>query len=298
MTSPRLVFLPLLLSCSALAGADEGEQAFTAPEALTEFTTRDEELGEENPSLPRIRLEIWLRGGGLGSTRVKKGPQYNAHMIQLHRDTHVPRIPVFGFRAVAEIRFHEDWSLGAHLTAALLKGPKRTLHYRGVSLQGRTLAPQRSRTSVEMTFAQAFVRRVFRDNARIRLSFGAGVSWISFRLRIRNRDQRSDGRIQDVLAPSIGYFFSFRLFEHLAVWVESTNALISPMRFPSYATEARAGLRFPFGAFEFAAGVGVSSAQLEDVRELWGGEKPPATYRWRRASWTLVTLELGMSVRF
>ena len=280
--------------------APDHEQAFRVPDNLADFTVEQDEDSDEPPlSLPRIRLELWFRGGGLGGTKFKKGPHYNAHRFDLHKDTRIPRIPIFGLRAVAEVRFHEDWAIGAHVTGAVLEGPKRRLHYRGVSLQGRHLSSLRSRTQVEIAFAEAFVRMVFRDDSRIRLSVGAGVAWASMRIRIRNRVERSDGRIQTFLAPSVGYFFTFKLFEHCHIWIESTNALISPLRFPSYASEARAGLRFPFGPnFEIGLGVGLSSAQIEDVRELWGGQEPPDTFRWRRTNWTLVTLELGVSARF
>lgn len=282
-----------------LDSAPRHEQAFRVPDNLSDFTVDQSEDLEEPLNLPRIRLELWFRGGGLGGTKFKKGPHYNARRFDLHKDARVPRIPVFGLRAVAEVRFHEDWSVGAHATGAVLEGPKRRLHYRGISLQGRRLRPLRARTQVELAFAQAFVRMVFRDDSRIRLSFGAGLAWTTLRIRIRNRLERADGRFQAYLAPTIGYFFSFRLFEHCHIWIESTNALIAPLRFPSYASEARAGLRFPFGPnFELGLGVGLSSAQIEDVRELWGGQEPPDTFRWRRTNWSLVTLELGVSVRF
>jgi len=284
---------------SASAEAPDHEQAFRVPDNLADFTVDEDEDSAVAPSLPRIRLELWFRGGGLGGTKFKKGPHYNAHRFDLHKDTRIPRIPIFGLRAVAEIRFHEDWAVGFMATGAVLEGPKRRLHYRGVSLQGRHLRSLRSRTQVEIAFAQVFARMVFRDDSRIRLSVGAGLAWASMRIRIRNRVQRSDGRVQAYLAPSIGYFFTFKLFEHCHIWIESTNALISPLRFPSYASEARAGLRFPFGPnFELGLGVGLSSAQIEDTRELWGGQEPPDTFRWRRTNWTLVTLELGVSVRF
>lgn len=273
------------------------EQAFRVPDSLTGFKVEEDE--GEPLSLPRIRLELWFRGGGLGETSFKKGPDYNAGRFTLHKDAAVPRIPIFGLRAVAEVRFHEDWSAGVHATGSVLEGPKRRLHWRGIRLQGRYLTPQRMRTRIEIAFAQAFVRRVFRDDARIRLAFGAGLAWTSLRIRIRNQVQRADGRIQAYLAPTIGYMFSFRLWEHCHIWIESCNALIAPLRFPSYATEARAGLRFPFGPdFELGLGVGISSAQIEDFRELWGGQEPPDTYRWRRTHYTLVTLEVGVSVRF
>jgi hypothetical protein len=278
--------------------APEYEQAFRVPDNLSDFTVEEGEDAEEL-SLPRIRLELWFRGGGLGGTGFKKGPHYNAGRFTLHEDARVPRMPIFGLRAVAEVRFHEDWAVGLHATGSALEGPKRRLHWRGIRLQGRHLRSMRMRTKVEIAFAQAFVRMVFRDDSRIRLAFGAGLAWTSIRIRVRNRVQRADGRIQAYLAPTIGYMFTFRLWEHCHIWIESTNALIAPLRFPSYATEARAGLRFPFGPnFELGLGVGLSSAQLEDIRELWGGQEPPDTYRWRRTHYTLVTLEVGVSVRF
>lgn len=263
---------------------------------MKDFTLKDEEL-EEELTLPRVRLELWGRGGALGQTRIKKGPEYNARRIDLHKDTRMPHLPIFGYRVLADVRFHEDWLVGVHATGMSLEGPKRRLHYRGIGLQGRSLDPLPSRTQIDFLFAEAYVRLVFRDNARVRLMIGTGLAYASMRLRIRNQTQRADGSLDDYLAPTVNYYFSFRLHPRFVIWVESSNALLS-LRFPSYASEVRAGFRLPMGQFEVCTGVGISSVMIEDVRDLWGPSKRNASFRWRRASWTLVTLELGVTWRF
>lgn len=308
-----LLALLLCLLCapegSAQDSAPVGSRTTAkAPGGLASLAVPDAEPGEDvrwtRPDdqlvdLPRIRLELWGRISTYDLVRVKKGPEYNAGRIHLRRDTRLPRTPALGWRVVADVRFAKDWILGGQVHYLSLEGNRRQLHYRGIRLQGRNLRPLPARTKIETWLAEVFLRYVIRDNSRLRFQIGLGVTWVSLRLRVSTRENRADGRVSDVFAPSFGYLIAIELIPPLVVFAESCTALISPARFPSFVSDLRLGIRVPLGAgFELAWAVTFTTAWIEDYRDLWGPDKRTANHRWRRANWGTTASEFGLIWRF
>ncbi|HBP19401.1 MAG TPA: hypothetical protein DEA08_16630 [Planctomycetes bacterium] len=308
-----LLALSLCLLCAPELSAQDSapvqsRSAVNVPSGLAALAIPAGEPGEdsrwtrpddETVDLPRIRLEFWGRVSTYDLVRVKKGPAYNAGRIHLRRDTRLPRTPALGWRVVADVRFAEDWTVGGQLHALSLEGNRRRLHYRGIRLQGRYLEPLPARTRIETWLAEVFLRYVIRDNSRLRFQVGLGVTWVSLRLRISTRQNRADGRVSDVLGPSFGYLIAIELIPPLVVFAESCTALLSPARFPSFVSDLRLGLRLPLGGgFELAWALTFTTAWIEDYRDLWGGDKPHSSHRWRRANWGTTAGEFGLVWRF
>jgi hypothetical protein len=290
------------LSVTQPALADE--PAATKPAATKPAATKPEHKSWTAPDpplldLPRIRLELWGLVGAFGTVKVKAGPERNAHLIEVHRDARLPRTPALGWRAVFDVRFHKDWLVGGQVGQLSLEGPRRQLHYRGISIQSRYLAPLPARTKIDTWLGEVFVRYVIRDNPRVRFMLGIGVTWTSLRLRVSTRVNRADARIQDVFGPSFGYYLAIEFFPPVIVFLESLTALVSPLRFPALASDIRAGFRLPLGGgFELGLAVAFTSVQIEDTKDLWGSGKPRLGHRHRRATWTSLGAEIGISWRF
>ena len=249
-------------------------------------------------SVPRFRFELAARAMAVIDTQVKHGPEPAAHTIRLRRDLNVPYRVWPGYRALLEVKVQPRFAIGAQYTQVLLDGSRRSIHYRGVSLGRDTFGgDERVATEVGLQFAEGYVRYVIRDDARIRLSVGVGAAWASFRIRLDARRDGS-GRVETFFAPTFNYMFSARLLQHFAIFIESTTAVVAPARFPSFASEVRAGFRFPFGAsFELVLAGCLNSAQIEDAKDLWGGQVT-STHRWEQARWTSIGLDVGISVWF
>ncbi|MGE0711497.1 MAG: hypothetical protein AB7N76_24560 [Planctomycetota bacterium] len=293
--------LLLATTCAAARAEDApSRDGASATDALD--VDEDERWTAADPEpieLPRVRLELWGRCSAFVFARTKIGPEYGSHTIDLHRDAHLPRTPALGWRAVWDLRFHRNWLIGGQLAQLGLEGSRRRLHHTGVSLDGRYLRPLAARTELDTWLGEVFIRYVIRDNQRVRFMLGAGATWVSFRIRVSTRAERAAGRVQDVLGPSIGYHIAIELLPPLVVFAESVTALISPARFPAYASDLRVGFRLPLGGgVEVGLAFTLTSLQIEDHHDLWGGHKPRPNFRWRRASATSTGCDFGFAWRF
>lgn len=256
--------------------------------------------GDIELRLPRLRFEATARIAGLGRTKTKIGPARTAHTFAPTTDTHLPREPMWGGRLMLEMRFHEALAVGVHYTTLQLDGPRRHVHHTGVAL-GTVVFPGGSRvkTSLDIQEGDVFLRYVVLDDVRYRLGFGIGAGWTSYRIQLRGGALHAGGRVETFFTPTVGYFLALRLLPATYVYVESSAGLIAPWRFPSLYAETRAGLRFHLGqGVELLLAVNFTSAQIEDVDDLWGGRPDRPDHRWKQASWSAVGGEVGFSFTY
>jgi hypothetical protein len=83
------------------------------------------------------------------------------------------------------------------------------------------------------------------------------------------------------------------------VWVYLTSAIaLSPIEFPSIVTHSRMGLRYEFAeTFGVSLGIAGHSGVITDIPGVTRRDVTTG-YRHSRARWSVVTLEVGVSVRF
>ena len=261
----------------------------------------DDDDDEELPQhpVPHYRLELTFRFTFLIDSKLKIGPADTAHTMRPRRDLHLPGTPSYGLRGLFEVKFHESFLIGGYYTHVFVRGPEREIHYTGVSLGGdRIPGGARVQTSLDISMAEVFLRYVGRDDAKVKFSFGIGLAWTAFRLRLAAESLDADGRVDGYFAPTIGYMIQFEALPWLHLFLESMNALIAPTRFPSYASEFRLGVRIPLGNVELMIAASSFSGQIEDLKDLTGGKANTSTHRWRQASWWVAGGEFGFAWRF
>jgi len=262
----------------------------------------DWELREDTRSskLPRIRLEANLRVMSVYSLKTKIGPAHTNHTVNPYRNAHLPVRPALGYRVLFDVKFTPDLVVGGFYTQLLIDGPRRHIHQTGIALGTVNLAPaSRVRTSIDIQWADVFVRYVARDSERLRFLVGIGGAWASFRIRLTGYAAGAKGRVESFFAPSFGYLLQVRLVDRLHVFLESTTVLLSVDKFPAYYSDTRFGFRVPLGhELEFMIALSLSSGQLEDLDDLWGGKRVRAGHRWKQASWSAVGADIGLALRW
>ena len=285
-----------LLAALALGGAARADEPASTPRG------GDYLLQEDDPEfrrVPQFRLELSGRGAWLLDGKLKKGRADSASTIDTGKDLHVPILPFAGVRAVFDVKIHPDVVVGLHYTGLRFRSPSRHLHKGGSGFQGRRfVAHEQTRATLDFQLSDLFFRFPARDNPRLRFAFGFGAAWARVTLRLEAPSARARGRVQELFGPTLNYLVSARLHPRLMLFLESVTAVISPLGFPSYVSEFRAGLRFPlpFGV-EVVAAFCTQSAWLEMGHDLWDGA-PTAGRRRRAASWTILGGDLGLSWRF
>ena len=243
------------------AGAD-----LTDEELSDDFTAEDT---TNDKRVPKFRLELWGRLAAMvPNIRYKKGPEGIAHHRRTRRDHHMPGLPLTGYRFILDVKFLTSLLVGIHYDRTVYEGPRRRLHHRGVSIQSRFFPGGLPvRTRIDLQYGEAYLRWVIRDNARIRLAIGLGAAWASARVRIRGQGLRADGRVEEFFAPTISYYAGIYPVPWLGLWLESSTSVVSLTRFPSLASNFRAGLRFPFGPAELMLAFSMAAGQIEDLED-------------------------------
>lgn len=256
--------------------------------------------GEADPERPRIRLEAV---GGVGSpirSEFKIGPVAFAHTVRPNRDAHLPSGPSLSSYLRLEVRLSDAISVQGWWFRQVQRGPRRHLHYKGVTL-GTTFLPggTPTRTTLDVQLGGGNVRYLVLNDGTFYLGVGVGVGWGSFRVHFSGRDAGHAGkRVEEWFGPTIGYRFEFRATSFLSVYLENEFGLIAPARFPSTFTLTRAGLLWHFGEHVgLVTGVQGTNARLEDHKDLWGGRPRPG-HTWRQANWQAGGVELGLMLWF
>ena len=94
----------------------------------------------ETDELPRVRLELWAQVLTSLRGKVKKGPEATVRGFEFARDARIPRLARLGVAAELDLKVFSWASLGAHYQHLFNRGPRRRIHYEGISLNGRSLA--------------------------------------------------------------------------------------------------------------------------------------------------------------
>ncbi|MGE0706756.1 MAG: hypothetical protein AB7N76_06085 [Planctomycetota bacterium] len=286
---PCAALLALALLAGAPTRAEEGGAVAPGSGADTE------PWADALPELPRIRLELTgrlsrpLRAGA----RLGRG----ARGFETAKDAHVPDVPALGLAAELDVQPLEWASVGALYWELDQDGPRRSLHYSGISLDGATfLGGTRLETRVRIRFAELSARYIWRDDGRLRLWFGLGAAWGSFQVQLRGGGLRARGHTQDLFAPSLSYELDARLGRWASLYFTSGIAA-APARFPSIATRFRVGLRWRLSErFELVTGLGVRTGLLGTWQEQIARDATTG-HRWGRVRYMTVGLDLGLALR-
>ncbi len=290
---PSLAAALLPLASPQGEGDDEVEQE---DERLTDWFIRPDD--SRSRAIPRFRVELSLRGAWMVDGRVKKGRARDASTIDLQKDAHLPVVLSPGARFVFDVKFHPHLVAGVHSTALFFDGPTRPMRkrktFQSVSFEGGVP----TETLVDVQLTEFFLRYVIRDNPHIRFAVGIGAAWAQMRVRLRSEQARARGRVNAFLAPTIGYHVTVQVHPRCSLFLESVTAVIAPLRFPSYVSEFRLGLRIPLVAgVEGILAVSMLSGWLEDLHDLTG-PKPTDGHKMRAANWTILSGDIGLAWRF
>jgi hypothetical protein len=261
--------------------------------------TADE--ADDKPA-PRIRLEAYLRVAPVLRSVVKQGRGDVAHAWNTDKDAHVPHTPALGERLVIDVKVQRWITLGGSYSRVVLQGRPRALHFTGVSLEEAFFSGQGPRvaTSLDIQTAEAWARLVVSDDDHVRFAIGIGAAWTSHRVTLHRGDIGASGRVQTTFVPTLTYFLSVRLGRTPAsFFLESCTGVFAPWRFPSLYSDQHLGLRVDLGyGLEGVFALALTSAQVEDTDDLWGGQKPSASHRFRQATYLAPAVELGLAWTF
>lgn len=249
--------------------------------------------------LPRIRLELHLRAG-LSRSVSTYGHEASARKFSTSEDLHVPDVwNTFGWRAVVDVAVHRWVAISFHGTRMVQESGRRTVHYRGVSLDDVAFGPgSRLRTTVDQQLYGGVARLLIRDDPSLRFSVGIGAAWARHRIVLRRGDLSASGSTDTVWLPTVSTFLSVRLAPIVSVFAESWTGFFGPFRFPSLLSDFVIGFRWHLTTnLELITAFGVTSARIEDTDDLWGGKFRPDERR-ERAEWTTETVDVGLALTF
>lgn len=291
---------PLLLSALLLVSAARAQGDPTpavTPTRGVDWRARTPHTGEW-----RVRLEAASELTALlPGAKTKQGPAAFAHTIHLRKDARLGAGPAVGWRALAELQTPIRLAFTASYAREQLEGERRAIHYRGLTL-GTTFHPGGTpvRSALELQRAGAQVRFVIFDDSRLHLSVGAGAAWAALRLGTSARALGHESRrVETVWVPTIGYRVSWRPFEFLSLFLESSVGVLAPTRPSALWSETRLGAVWHLLDERIGLITAVSSfsADMEGASDRWGG-KPTAGHRYEQASLSLLGGELGLQLRF
>jgi hypothetical protein len=254
----------------------------------------------EDRHVPRLRLEAYLRVAPLVNAKVKHGPQALAHAWSSTREASVPNTPALGQRWLIDLKVHRWLTAGVAWSQLVVEGPRRGIHFRGISHAGVYFAPDSLvATTIDVQTGEAWLRLVVADDDRVRFMIGVGAVWGSVRTTFHRGDLGAGGRVETIFTPTLSYLLAVRLGTLPAsVFVESVTAPFAPWRFPSLFSETRAGLRIAAGGgVELILSLSFVSGQIADTDDLWGG-RPSPRKRFRMATWYAPAAEFGVAWTF
>ena len=288
------LLLGLLLALALpLAGAARGQER----EPAEDWRARRKHTDEW-----RLRLELAGQVDALlPGAKTKQGPAAFAHTIHLRKEARLGAGPALGWRGLIELQTPIRLAFGAGYAAEHLEGERRAVHYRGLAL-GTTVYPGQSRvrTALDLQRAAAHVRFVIFDDSRLHLSVGAGAAWASFRIGVSGRQLGHESRrVEALFGPTISYRVSWRPFQFMSLFLESSVGVLAPGKLSALWSETRLGALWHLVGERVSLITALSSfsADLEDPEDRWGGQVPSG-HRWEQASWHLLGGELGLQLRF
>jgi hypothetical protein len=253
------------------------------------------EEAEESVELPYVRLELSARGGAPIRAKIKKGRDAEVQAFQPSKDAHLPNTPTWGVSGELDVQPLEWASVGILYWELRHDGPRRSIHYEGLSLGGRTFSGRTQlNTRIQIRFAEVSLRYVWKHTPRVRLWFGLGAAWISYRIALRGDRLRATARIEDFLAPSLSYQLEARLGAWATLFFTSGIA-VSPQRFPGLTSRLRVGLRWHIAPhLELVTGLGLRNGFLGEFSEQVGKDVRSG-HRWRRVRFSALGFDVGLA---
>ncbi|MEZ6189200.1 MAG: hypothetical protein R3F62_29890 [Planctomycetota bacterium] len=288
------------LLCALLGGALAAQEPAPPPPRRGVLDVLEGARGKTDEAQPWIRLELL---GGVGSpiaSEFKVGPVALAHTVRPLHDTHLPHRPSLSSYVRLEVRATDYLAVQGSWFQQIQRGPRRHLHYKGVSVGGVFLpGGTPTRTTLDVQLATGSLRYLVLNDGTFYLGLGIGVAWGSFRVRLSGGDAGSVGkRVEEWFGPTLGYRFVFRAASFLSIYLENELGLIAPARLPATFTTSRIGLLWHFGEHvALVTGFQGTTGRFEDAQDLWGGRPRPGG-RFRQASWQAGGGEVGLLLRF
>jgi hypothetical protein len=232
-------------------------------------------------------------------TKVKAGREPEATAVDPFDEAGMPTTLSFAYAFYLDVKVLSWGSCGGFYWYWQSEGPLRKVQRDGIHLGG-TPVPGRTRvrTRIELQHAEVNMRYVWAHTDTVYLWFGVGVSWASYRLGLAGSGERAAARVETLWGPAWTYSITGRV-PGSKVWAYLTSAFsVSPVKFPSVVTHSRMGFRY-----EIVEGVGVSlglaahSGYVTDIPAVTRRDVTKS-YRHSRARWSVITAEVGVSVRF
>jgi hypothetical protein len=248
------------------------------------------------PGGATLRLELSGRMVWLTASKLKEGPNRDVHTAHPRHDTDLPGIPQYGIRGLFDLKLADRWLLGGFYTHLFVHSERRATRKDLALDTGRVFKGEKGRTLIDVQLAELFLRYVVLDEHRLRLSFGLGAAYGSFRLRFDDAGY-AEGRVQEYFL-SINYTVQFKVAGPLNLYIESMFGFLAPHSLLSYVSEFRAGARidlFP-GMQLILAGTSMTG-QVQEYLDVWGGKRTQG-HRFRKASWSIQGLEIGVAYRY
>jgi hypothetical protein len=272
---------------------------------------------DEQPRLPRIRLELSALGGWF-DTEFREGKAGLSNRFDVQSDLGLPRF-MLGFRAAGAVKVHRFLSIGGEYFRFSAEGPRTIVHsdFRLGSLPAEAPPFTAVRGTMELQQASFTLRFVAADDNEIRAEFSGGVTWVSCRVGLHPQPPfpplPPGGRLpggglsagasasnEAWLAPAIGTFFAWNFHPHVGIFLDSTSSYFS--FYPSFGSLAsinRVGFRFRIWAgLEVVAGAFLVSGQVYDIKDRLNVIGVSSNHTFHQASWIGGGPELGLSFTY
>lgn len=283
-----------------------GESGFGAPRWRLVDTDSDSETDpdeEDDPLLtgpyPQVTLELGAAVVGFVPTQVKVGPEPEATGVDPFDEASKPTTLSFAYTAYLDVKVLSWGGFGGFYWYWGTEGPRRRIHRDGIHLGGTQLPGRtRVRTRIEIQHAEVNMRYVWAHTETIYLWFGVGASWVRYRLGLAGSGLRASGKVENFWGPAWTYFITGRV-PGSKLWAYLTSAIaLSPTKFPSIVTHSRMGFRYQVTeSLGVSIGTAVHSGYITDIPGITR-RHVTKSYRHERARWSVITLEMGVSVRF
>lgn len=274
----------------------QGDTTDPADSAAPEQPREPSDSRDPRAESPRVRIELWARGGPPLEGKVKLGREAQARSWSFREDARIPPRPSYGFAADLDLEVFDWASVGVSAWEVRTSSARRRIHAEGLAVDGRAFGGgERLTTRIELRYAELSLRYLWRNERRVRLWFGIGAAWLSTRIRVEAADRGATTRWAEVFAPSLTYALEARFAERWQVFLLSGIAA-APHRFPSLTTRFRLGLGYELWPGVWArSALSVRSALLGNLSELTS-QSVPAGHAWRRLRWLSLGLEAGIAV--